>query len=329
MEWIDKFVEMIFPLDRRNMNIEGAFMLKHQHLPKSIFKYREVNEYSLRNLQEDTIWLADPSNFNDPYDCAHTIDLDALSRANSKIYLSQFLTEKGLEVQLGKDALENILESDDPMVSFMDAILSEEPEEKREGIKTALLSARQKLNEDMVRNSSKHISSSFKLCSFSERIDSMLMWSHYSYYHQGYCIEYEIENIPYGDFRTRFLYPVIYSDNMVDATEHILNGIDHEGFNNLYLNKAALVKATDWNYEREWRLVFANGILGNEQSHYMGKPKALYLGAKIKPNNQDTLIEICKSNSIPCFKMKAHASQFKVEPTSIEDADQFFFKYEV
>ncbi len=326
MEWIDQFVEMIFPLDRRKMNIEGAFMLKHHHLPKSIFKYRELNTCSLRNLQEDTVWLSDPSNFNDPYDCAHTMDQDALSRVLAKEYLPQFFKEKGLQDQLGKEVLEKILQSDDSIISFMDAMLSKEPEENREGIKSALLAAQRKMNEDMVKDSSKKMSSAFKLCSFSERIDSMLMWSHYANYHKGFCIEYDIKSIPYGDFRARFLYPVIYSDNMVDATEHILNGIDHEGFNNLYLNKAALVKATDWQYEREWRLLFANGIMDKEQSYCMGKPIALYMGAKIRPEDQGTLVEICKSKNIPYFKMKAHAYQFKVEPTTIEDADQFFFK---
>lgn len=71
---------MIFPLDRKNLNIEGAFLMKNQHLPNSIFKYREVNENSLKNLEEDTVWLADPSNFNDPYDCSHTADFQYIQK---------------------------------------------------------------------------------------------------------------------------------------------------------------------------------------------------------------------------------------------------------
>jgi|GEM_PF-6043387 len=46
MEWIDRFVEMLFPLDGKSRDIEGAYMLKHKHMPDSLFKYRAVNEAS-------------------------------------------------------------------------------------------------------------------------------------------------------------------------------------------------------------------------------------------------------------------------------------------
>lgn len=80
MNWIEQFTEMIFPLNSEKLNIEGAFFLKNDHLPNSIFKYREVNKNSLKNLEDDTIWLADPSNFNDPYDCSHTVDFAHLQK---------------------------------------------------------------------------------------------------------------------------------------------------------------------------------------------------------------------------------------------------------
>lgn len=325
-QWTDQFLGMLFPLDSREIDIEGAFMFKNKHLPKSIFKYREVNEYSLRNLKEDTVWLADPSNFNDPYDCAHTVDLMAVSRVRAKEFLPNFFKERGLEEQLGKDVLEEMLHSADPLVFLMDVMLFKEPEDKKEVIKSAILAAQSKLNEDIVRNSSKHISSSFKLCSFSERNDSMLMWSHYADYHRGFCLEYNLEDVSYKDYRTRFLYPVIYSDKIFNTTEYALHCIDNTSFNNLYLSMAALFKAFDWQYEKEWRLVFGSGLFDEEQSYYMGKPKTLYLGTKIKPEDQDVLTAICKTKSIQFYKMKAHAYEFKVEPTTIKDADQCFFK---
>jgi hypothetical protein len=40
----------------------------------SLYKYRAFNEYSLSNLKNDTIWLAKPESFNDPFDCSFAID---------------------------------------------------------------------------------------------------------------------------------------------------------------------------------------------------------------------------------------------------------------
>jgi len=326
MNWIEQFTDMIFPLNREKLSIEGAFLLKNQHLPKSIFKYREVNENSIKNLEEDTVWLADPSNFNDPYDCAHTVDFSRIKNHQSPAFFEKLMKEKGSELNLSDKQKNTLSMSQDPLSDLMDILLSREPPERREGIKAALTSAQNKMHEDLALANSKSIASTFKLCSFSERNDSMLMWAHYASYHQGFCIEYDLESIPYSDYRRRFLYPTIYSDDMFDATEHLMKGVEDENFNNLHLSLASLVKAKDWEYEKEWRLVFANGIFNSERAYNIGKPKMVYLGTKVSQENQDRLIEICSRRDIPVRKMKAHHSMFKLEPSSLDDAEQHFFK---
>ena len=152
------------------------------------------------------------------------------------------------------------------------------------------------------------------------------MWSHYANFHQGFCIEYDITQYPYGDFRSRFLYPIIYSDKMVDVTELFEFSIKNESFNNLYYSLAALVKSTEWSYENEWRLVFAHGVFEEDCSYPMAKPKAIYLGSKISPDNQKTIINIATQKGIDLYKMKLEPSTFKLAPVSIDEADQYFFK---
>lgn len=71
MSWVEQFVEMLFPLDVKKLNIEGAYLLKYRNLPSSIFKYRSVTESSIKNLEDGTVWLANPKSLNDPYDCPH------------------------------------------------------------------------------------------------------------------------------------------------------------------------------------------------------------------------------------------------------------------
>ena len=326
MNWIQKFTEMIFPLDRKSLNIEGAFLMKNQHLPNSIFKYREVNDNSLKNLEEDTVWLADPSNFNDPYDCSHTADFQYIQKQRSAKFFERYLQENEGKLNITEAQKNSLLLSSDPRNDLFEILLADVPAEKKEAMKIAINSVQEKMHEDMTVSGSKHIASSFKLCSFSEKNDSMLMWAHYANYHQGFCIEYDLSDIEISDFRRRFLYPTIYSDKMFDATEHMLKGPDNESFNNLHLSLAALIKAKDWEYEKEWRLVFANRIFENEQSYTIGKPKMVYFGTKIKPKDQETLITICNKRGIPFCKMKAHPSEFKLEPSTIKDSEPHFFK---
>lgn len=315
MDWIDKFTEMIFPLDREHLDIEGAFSLKDKHIPSSIFKYREINKNSLKNLEEDTIWLADPSNFNDPYDCSHTVDYQHIQKQKSSAYVKKYLANNG-KLLITDSQKNKILSSSEPMNDLIDIMLLSFPSEQRESMKSILVEAQNKAYEEMTIAGSNHIAGFFKVCSFSEINNSMLLWAHYTNYHQGFCVEYDLESIVGSDFRRRFLYPSIYSNKMFNATEHILKGVDNDTFNNLHLSLAALIKAKDWEYEKEWRLVFANNMLEKEQSYKIGKPKKVYFGTKIKPDDEEKLIEICERKGIPFCKMKANQNEFKLEPIS-------------
>lgn len=48
-----------------------------------LYKFRAVNEYSLDNLRQGTLYCALPSQFNDPFDCR--VGLDVLSLTNAKV----------------------------------------------------------------------------------------------------------------------------------------------------------------------------------------------------------------------------------------------------
>ena len=42
--------------------------------PEFLYIYQPLTAYSLASLVNNTIWLAKPSTFNDPFDCAITLD---------------------------------------------------------------------------------------------------------------------------------------------------------------------------------------------------------------------------------------------------------------
>ena len=56
------------------------------------------------------------------------------------------------------------------------------------------------------------------------------------------------------------LFPVVYSPNLFDITKYILAAIESPtSFNNLFGILAALHKSLEWEYEKEWRLLFNIG----------------------------------------------------------------------
>ncbi|EKE02984.1 MAG: hypothetical protein ACD_20C00297G0001 [uncultured bacterium] len=93
-EWIKKYFEMLENIDvddelsGNNLKLREANLFKDKHLPSSIFKYRSFNKNNhIENLKSDTIWLADPNTFNDPYDSALSFDSNKGARLeNAKTF---------------------------------------------------------------------------------------------------------------------------------------------------------------------------------------------------------------------------------------------------
>lgn len=280
MDWMKDFTRLLFPLYRDEVKPEKAFALKDRNTPHSLFKYRSFNCSSIKNLKDDTVWLADPLTFNDPYDCAHTLDPNKLINT------------------LRIEELENsLLGSLDP--------------NEREKMRSALNTAIQSEYSEMIAATSNFIAGSFKLCSFSERVDSTLMWAHYADFHKGFCIEYDFSRLDSLSAIKRQIYPVIYSDKLHDATDYYKYHCGNRPVNIHYLTLAALSKAKDWEYEKEWRLVIGNEILASAQAYPVPKPKAVHLGTRICNDHRQVIEEICTAKSIPVFETALDKSEFK------------------
>lgn len=313
MTWIDDFVERVFPVDATNLQIEAGFVLKFTHIPERLFKYRDCNPNSIKNLQEDTIWLADPNSFNDPYDCHHFINHQGLMDRSLRTLSTEI--RKMLPVDKVSGLEEILATAEDPTGVLIDALLGEEEPIKRAALKAGLLAGRNALFEKIAK-AGDEIKAGFRLCSFSARVDSTLMWSHYARNHQGFCVQYNIKELPPSDLRSRFMFPVVYRDEVFDATECMIL-VNTPKFNNIHLNRAALIKGKDWSYEEEWRLVFANGLLDKPQPWKMPIPTAVYLGSHILPADEATLKEICSNKGISMFKMGHSRSHFAMTPVAL------------
>jgi hypothetical protein len=94
----------------------------------------------------------------------------------------------------------------------------------------------------------------FGVFSMSQINDNILMWSHYTNQHKGFCIGFvrKKDNL-LGDIKKT--QPVEYDCNYPEVGPLDENGnYDHSIF-----TKMLFTKAKNWEYEKEWRLVYDEG----------------------------------------------------------------------
>lgn len=283
-----------------------ALELKLKNLPKSIFRYRPLNDFTLGALQSLSVYMCDLECLNDPYEC-----LGKLSHRSAELAMfsqSDFAQkfQELFESTITEDEIAEIVSSEDLLLKFNEVcyrkgILSFEDYQAIQMRGKNLLPPHifDRLNDPM------------KICSFSERFDSMLMWSHYSDQHKGICIEYDFSEYLQVN---NLLYPVVYSDDLFEFNLFQQNITNPS--NQLIISNTR--KAKDWYYEKEWRLIYPAVEEENQSGHLVvPPPKAIYLGVRYEQNTEykKFLLErIGEEFDIPFYETELHSSQYKIIP---------------
>lgn len=274
--WIDEFINNLNGSFQKDIDFEKAFTLKGRHLPRCVYKYRECNDNTFENLRTNTVWLSSASSYNDPYDSAITLSFRQLNAAIVRLKLEEFPDFDELRTLLTDDKLNSARVSRDPVRAVTELLL--ERSENREAMRVVVQlveDAADHARNPVLERSRKTIQDNTRICSFSAVRDSILMWGHYARDHKGFCIEYDVDS-SFDELRRRMLCPVVYSNELFDATKYFEAAIlDSTKANNTFALVAALYKSPEWAYEQEWRLVYPGGIvaMGNYQ---MGTPSRVF-----------------------------------------------------
>lgn len=316
--WKERFIEILSSLKPDMVQLEQVFTEKNRDLPGLLFKYRRIDPHSLKNLTDDTIWLADPFDFNDPFDSALGIDFQLQFDNFSNLTAAELATMAATSGLVDRDTSLALATGADGLQKLIRSLLEKEPSlspDKYDEFISALLEIFRKQSSSMVDRTMAIVRRSLKLCAFSELKDSILMWSHYANDHQGMCLEYPIHALPASDIRRRMLFPVVYTDTLLDCTHIFTEMLTEKLPNNLFPLAACLCKSTQWHYEKEWRLVFPGGIFPAATAYPMPRPSAVFLGAKAPDVNRRVVMEIAASKGIPVFQMSISKSGFVLEAT--------------
>ena len=170
--------------------------------PDRLYKYQSLSAYSLAALTNKTVWLAKPKTFNDPYDCALT--LDRKKYKESIMHAISILIEKAKPEGL-KPEHQEIWPGD------------------QEAFET---------HRDSLRNLLQEIG----ICSLSAVPNHLLMWSHYANHHRGFCVEYDCHE---GTQLRTLAHRVRYEDKMPSISVADISGPKKEEvLDSLWLTKA-------------------------------------------------------------------------------------------
>ncbi|MFD2642659.1 DUF2971 domain-containing protein [Pseudomonas japonica] len=310
-DWVRDFIENFASATIGDMDIPELVNGKVLHTPNRLFKVRACNEYSLKNLAEKTLYLSVANEFNDPYDTAFWIDYRKLAA-----------WEKLVELGFSDDQVVTALASEDPISAVITLASAHDPH---------LLHVDQWLHEVEVLASNhqagqlttliEQLKSSYKICSLSERVDSMLMWSHYGHNHTGFAMEYDFSGLHRNHLSTLTLWPVAYTDKLFDITHIFRAHRLGKDYNALFGIAASLCKAVDWHYEREWRWVVPDDDRKVKGINVDAPLKAVHLGAKISDADALEILKICKEIEIPAYRVTLAPNEYRMvsEPTNLDD----------
>ena len=209
--------------------------------PSLLYKYESFSTQSLENLKNQVIYFGSPSRFNDPYDCALFPSIAEPSDADVEKIRAHYLGQPDIP--------------DEARQKFMQSSVS------------ALRAIFLQTGQDVLDAEVEKFLSQRGVSCFAERPDNLLMWSHYSGHHKGFCLEFDTKGEPF-----KKIYQVKYTSQMPSFDlVPMLCADDFDQIKDLFCTKSM-----DWQYEREWRALHREA--GTAYTYPSEALKGIYLG---------------------------------------------------
>ena len=156
--------------------------------------------------------------------------------------------------------------------------------------------------KDVLRNIGLSFAENIGVYCLTERKENILMWSHYANNHKGFCLEFKTDCKFFGRAQK-----IIYSE-------------DYPNFNffkstQKQTAKAMLLtKASDWSYEKEWRIVDHEDGAGLK-TYPKNSLTGVILGCRIEEENKKTILEWLSrlGTAVNVHQAKQSKSAFKLD----------------
>ena len=250
-----------------------------KNYPNLIYKYRNWNNKFHKNiLIRNEVFMASPSDFNDPFDCRISRNYLLLDNSDKiDLYINKtfekyhsWILYNGKNIEFEKKSLKKRLENIEEFQKEFEKIEYSEMDQH------------------------------YGILSLSARWNSILMWSHYGDFHKGFCVGFNEEKMRLSNLFGKGG-PVEYS---IEYPE--INPLEPEDLM-LKLFKQTHSKSKEWEYEQEYRLTNLYSNLPKNDERIVKIPsefiEEVNLGVSISNKNKQDIIQICKNRNIKVYQL--------------------------
>ncbi|MUL00603.1 DUF2971 domain-containing protein [Aliivibrio fischeri] len=250
-----------------------------------VYKYLPFSDGSKCILSSGTMKFSHYSDFNDPFDCRISYDVDKS--------MEYFKSRPDIFKDAGK-------------------ILKLSPAKRVQRKKQMLIGVQRSLESGVYHDS---VISNVGICCLTKKPDNILMWSHYAENHTGFVVEFTIDpndqNLNMDNVEERlFGWDVIYNDTMptVVAGTGTFDAV----------KDVFLTKSPEWKYESEYRVLGMNKGPGIHKFDQTTITKVI-AGTKMSSDNYEELKLLVTELSekinikIPLVKAKMVSGQYRLD----------------
>lgn len=255
--------------------------------PKYLYKYRcwdDKHPYDKKVLTDDEIYFASAESFNDPFDCTIPPRYDLLTDEQILDIYNRRIKEDHPEYnrkkrrELARSCLRKGIYKDPKHLKWWFG----------------------RLQELKYRD--------FGIFSVSEVKDNILMWSHYSNSHNGFCVGFDLEKLE------KFFEGLFDSKGQIIDKCKVEYIKDYPNLNPMemndeeYVKKQLVIKSNDWCYEKEYRFILLKPI--ERRIHLEdGIISQVILGYKMPPESKHQIIEQLKKKHTKIELLRAEIKE--------------------
>ena len=276
---MDDFYKTIIQPDARIRFGEKNLITSKNHVvPKKLYKYRVINGYTFDLLENSSIYHSHKDSFNDPFDGINSFKLNF---------------------------------NQEDIVEFVNASLSQQNQDKRDGLINFFIKNPAKFEED-IRNIAIRKIQNYGIACFTTKPNDLLMWSHYGDQHKGLCLELEFaeeielmknNKIDIENFNMFYIRKVSYTEKfpIIDIKD-----IVKDRFSPIYH------KEKRWEYENEFR-----SIRPRVGSYIFDRTclKSIYFGVRTDVKDIDKVKDIVNRHyqGVRFYKMVKKADNYELD----------------
>lgn len=237
-------------------------LLPEEYKIHHFYKYRPINESTIKLLTNHELYFASPLSFNDPFDCK----VDFIYEPKCKADWIKWIKGNNWSIEKKEKAM---------------AYLNYDTDKFSNTIKSSI--DKRKLVE------------SFGITCFTTLNDNILMWSHYADQHYGICLGFKTkiqENSIGIEFEEPLNYYPAFKVDYDSGFPFTINLLADE--QNEYV-KFFISKHNDWKYEKEYRFILdENNYLKRNFKFKKSTLDEVIFGIRVSESNKNLIKNIIR-----------------------------------